>query len=493
VVQIIPTDTADVGDQAAIRTPPDMKATRWFTHQPNVTGEGIIASYGLRFWVLVLMIGAVSGAAAGALMQLLSLSEHLAYGYRTGSLLHGASAAPSWRRVAVLLAAAAIVIVGLSLLRRVPGSGASDVSDALWLRAGRVAVLPSVGRGVLSIITVGMGVSLGREAAPQVTGAAAASWLARRARLPTWQRRLLVAAGAGAGFAAVYNVPLGGALFAVEVLLGTLALPLVLPALAAALTATAVAWLMLGTHPAYHVPSYGMKASYIPWAAIIAPMIGLLSVGWSRLIALAAVSRPRRQARIAAPLIVFAGLGALSIPYPQLLGNGKDVVQLGLVGNLSLGTVVTLLALKPVVTVGCLGTGAPGGLFTPTLTVGVLFASATGLLWSHVWHGASPGGYALIGGAAFLAASMQAPLAGIVLSLELTRHLDALMVPTLLAVTEATIVARRFGAQSIYSARLRFDPEQAATATASAAAMLTLHALDDADLPHETTRSPSQA
>ena len=69
------------------------------------------------------------------------------------------------------------------------------------------------------------------------------------AQLPTWQRRLLVASGAGAGFAAVYNVPLGGALFALEVLLGTLALPLVLPALAVSVIATAVAWITLGTGP----------------------------------------------------------------------------------------------------------------------------------------------------------------------------------------------------------------------------------------------------
>ena len=73
------------------------------------------------------------------------------------------------------------------------------------------------------------------------------------AKLPLWQRRLLVASGAGAGFAAVYNVPLGGALLALEVMLGTLALPFVLPALLASLTATAVAWIFLGNHPLYYV------------------------------------------------------------------------------------------------------------------------------------------------------------------------------------------------------------------------------------------------
>ena len=104
---------------------------------------------------------------------------------------------------------------------------------------------------MLSIVTVGMGVSLGREGAPQLVG--------RRVReprrrsgpaLPVWQRRLLVAAGAGRRVRAVYNVPLGGALFALEVMLGTLALPLVLPALLMSLTATAVGWIFLGNQAA---------------------------------------------------------------------------------------------------------------------------------------------------------------------------------------------------------------------------------------------------
>lgn len=93
------------------------------------------------------------------------------------------------------------------------------------------------------------------------------------------------------------------------------------------------------------------------------------------------------------------------------------------------------------------------------------------------------GSYSLIGGGAFLAASMQGPLSGAVLVLELTRHFDALMVPTPIA------VARRFGAHSIYSARLRSDPALEVSPTASAAAIATLHALDEA-LPSDITRAP---
>jgi H+/Cl- antiporter ClcA len=83
------------------------------------------------------------------------------------------------------------------------------------------------------------------------------------------------------------------------------------------------------------------------------------------------------------------------------------VVELAIVGDLSMGLMAAPFALKPLATAACLGAGSPGGLFTPTLTVGVLFTGVAGIAWSHVWHGAAPGSYALIRGGAFLAAAMQ--------------------------------------------------------------------------------------
>lgn len=434
------------------------RARRWFSYQPNVTGRGIVAGYSGRFWALAVVMGVATGLAASALMGILRLTEHLAYGFRPGSFLTVAEAASGTRRLIVLLLAAPLLWVGAAVLRRLPSSGGSEVSEALWLHAGRLPLVASIGRGVLSIVTVGMGVSLGREAAPQLAGAALSSRLSDWAALPTWQRRLLVAAGAGAGFAAVYNVPLGGALFALEVLLGTLALPLVLPALLVSVTATAVAWIFLGTAHTYHMPDYNLHAAQLVWAAVFGPVLGLAAVGWSKAIELATRLRPTgRRGRILAPLIVFGTLGAVAIEYPQLLGNGKGAIQLAVLGSLSVGLTATLFVLKPLATASCLGAGAPGGLFTPTLTIGVLLTGLLAALWSEVWPHVVPASYSLIGGAAFLAAAMQGPLSAVVIVLELTRHFDELMVPTLLAVAEATIVARKLGAPSIYSARLRPD------------------------------------
>jgi CIC family chloride channel protein len=430
--------------------------------QPNVPGRGIVASYGPRFWALVVLIGLGAGLGGAALMELLKAVQHLAWSYPADRPLEGVGflaaverTSPE-RRVLVLLIGGVIAGVGALLLA---GSGAVDVSEALWLRKARLPLAASIARGIHSIVIVGLGASLGREAAPQQTGAALASSLSDWAGLPDWQRRLLVACGAGAGMAAVYNVPLGGALFALEVLLGTLTLPLVLPALATALIATAVAWIALPIRPVYIIPSYGVSASQVVWALIVGPIAGLASVAYVRLIARAHSLRPAGWMRVTAPIGVFAALGAVAIAYPQVLGNGRSVVQLSFVAALSVGLLAVLVVLKPLATAACLGSGAPGGLFTPTLCYGALLGGLLGYGWAQLWPGTPQGSYAIIGAAAVLGACMQGPLAAVVLLLELTHRTEGLMVPVLIAVVEATVLARRMGMPSIYSARLSI-PEQ---------------------------------
>ncbi len=409
--------------------------------------------------------GVVAGLGGALLMWILNQIAHLAWGHSSLSFLGGVERATPGHRVLVLVLAGVVAGLGGLAVRRLHGFGGAEVSDALWREEGRLAIGPSLGRGVLSVVIVALGASLGREAAPQLVGAATASGLSEKLGVPRWQRQVLVACGAGAGMAAVYNVPLGGALFALEVLLGTVTLPLVLPALATSLIATAVAWIYLPTGPTYLVPQYGIHASQIVWAAIVGPLAGLAAVGWVRLVATVHGLRPSAGwIRVAAPVVVLTSLGVIAIAYPQLLGNGKDTVQLAMLGLFGGGLLAVLAVLKPLVTAACLGSGAPGGLFTPTLAYGVLFGGLLGLGWTQLWPGSPDGSYAIIGGGAVLAAAMQGPLAAIVLMLELAHHIQNLAVPLLLAVTGATVVARVLGAPSIYSARLE-EPTGAQEAT----------------------------
>ena len=318
----------------------------------------------------------------------------------------------------------------------------------------------SAGTSVLSEIIVGLGASLGREAAPKLMGGVCGSVLATWSGLSVPQRRLLVACGAGAGLACVYNVPLGGALFTAEVLVGTVRLPVVLPALVCSSVATLVAWVYLPPHPTYAgLPEFAFHPSALVWALVAGPLIGLAGVAFVRLIGWVSCHQPTRPWwSLTAPLAAFAVLGALGLVFPQLYGNGKDMAEQALQGVGGLALFAAPFLLKPLVTAMCLGSGASGGLFTPTLSAGALLGALLGGAWSLLWPGTPVGAYALIGAAALIGAGMQAPLAGLVLVLELTHTGFDLMVPMILATALATAVARWVDGYSIYSARLAARP-----------------------------------
>lgn len=253
--------------------------------------------------------------------------------------------------------------------------------------------------------------------------------------------------------AAAYGVPLGGALFALEVLRGVLALRLILPALLASAIAAGVSWLVLPNAPTYSVPAFATSPSVVCWALIAGPIAGLVSIGYVHLVAWADQNKPTGWARIAAPVVALGLLGAASITYPQLLGNGKDIAQLAFGNQVAPLLLVVLCLLRPLATVMCLGSGVPGGLFTPSIALGALLGGVIGLAWSWMWPGVPPGLYAVLGAAAVLAATTHGPISAIVLMMEPTGRDRSFVLPLLLIVVTATVVARTLDARSIYDAR----------------------------------------
>jgi len=299
-----------------------------------------------------------------------------------------------------------------------------------------------------------MGASLGREGAPKQAGAVIANALADRTALSDERRRLLVACGAGAGMAAAYGVPLGGALFAVEVLRGVLALRLILPALLASAAAAGMAWLLaMPNEPTYLIPSFALSASVIVFSLIAGPLVGLASVGFVRLIEWADRHKPTGPMRLLAPIVALGVLGALSIPFPQLLGNGKDIAELAFTAQVAPALLLILAVLRPLAAALCMGSGVPGGLFTPSLATGALLGGALGAAWSGLWPGAPAGLYAILGAAALLAATTRGPVSSIILVMELTGRDRSFILPMVLIVVTATVVARTLDVRSIYDAR----------------------------------------
>jgi CIC family chloride channel protein len=252
-------------------------------------------------------------------------------------------------------------------------------------------------------------------------------------------------------------VPLGGALFALEVLRGALALRLVVPALAASLIAVKAASLVVPNEPLYAIPIYAVPADVYLWAVIASPFIGLGSVAFVRAIAWADRARPSGWRRLIAPPAVLVVVGLLSIDFPELLGNGQDLAQALFLHPLAPLALAALLLLRPLATVASAASGAPGGLFTPSLAAGALMGSALGALWLQVHPGGEIGLFALLGAGAMLSATTQGPLSSLVLMMELTGQARAFALPMLTAIIVATATSRLIERRSIYEARLTDD------------------------------------
>lgn len=435
-----------------------MPSGRGAMEQPNATHDGD-AALTPRFWFAVAITGVATGLLGDAMMAILFFAEHTAFGYQHGSFQVAVQHASGQRRVLVLALAGAFGGIAWYLLRRYTAGKSSDVDDALWAGSGHLSFRRSLGTSIISEIVVGMGASLGREAAPKLLGGASGSTLAGRFGLSPAQRRLLVACGAGAGLAAVYNVPLGGALFTAEILIGSITLPTVLPALACSAIATVTAWIYLPDHATYpDIPAYHTTARVIVWALLAGPVIGLLASAYLRLIGWISHHRIRGRAAIAAPLVAFTALGLVGLAYPELFGNGKGMAHQAFLGTGSLGLLLALAALKPLVTALCLASGASGGLLTPVMSTGAVLGGGLGILWSHAWPGSPIGAYALLGAAATIGAAMQAPITALALVLEFTHSGFDLLIPMLLATAIATAMTRHIDGYSIYTARLPADP-----------------------------------
>lgn len=413
------------------------------------------------FWLALLLTGAGTGAAAVALTQLLEVVQRAMWGGSGTDLLSAASQVGAWRHVAVLVGAGLVTGLGQIILKRLSSGNGIDTTAAIWFYAGRMPAWRTLGSAVLSVIIVGMGVSLGREGAPKQAGAVLANVFSDGVDLSDEQRRLLVACGAGAGMSAAYGVPLGGALFALEVMRGVLALRYVLPALFTSVVAAAVSWLVLPDAPTYIIPSFHNSASVMAWALVAGPIAGLASVGYVRLITWADHNRPEGWRRVLAPVVVFGALGAASIAFPQLLGNGHDVSQLAFAGQVAPWLLLILLVLRPLATVMSVRSGAPGGLFTPSLTVGALLGGLLGHVWSAFWPGVPPGMFALLGAGALLAATTQGPISTVVLLMEMTGRDRSFIAPLLLVVAAATLVSRSIESRSVYDARLTDEEVEA--------------------------------
>lgn len=411
------------------------------------------------FLLLVPVTGLVTGLAAVVLIRLIDFVQALFWG-QTGDVLSVAEGVTPSHRVLVLTLGGAALGLFLLLTRgKVQDYGTAGIIEAVTHGKGYLSFRSMAAEVPAIVLTVGSGGSLGREGSLLRAGATLGSWLGRRVHLAGNRLNVLVGCGFAAGIAAAYNAPIGGALFALEVILGNFALENFGPIVVASAMGTVVSRLLISAQPAYHPPPAAVMTS--GWEIGHHLALGIV-IGLGAILFISTLKTARGFfARLplplwAKPLLGFALVGVIGTSYPQVFGNGFGTVDLALRGAFPLALVLVLPVVKVAATAITRGSGGAGGLFTPTLFLGAMVGSAYGT-WIHALFpetSADPGAYALVGMGAMLAGTTQAPLTAILMIFELTGDYPIIL-PLMLACTTAVLTARLLGFESIYTQPLR--------------------------------------
>ena len=394
-----------------------------------------------------IVVGIGSGLSGMLLVYLLHYVQHLSFGYSLDLIisrehfLSGVTAASPLRRVIVLSTCGVIAGLGWWAIYRLTNPPIS-ITEAIKTDPSRMPRLTTLLHALLQIITVAMGSPLGREVAPREVSAIFASWCSSKIGLSLNEAKILTACGAGAGLAAVYNVPLGGAVFTLEVLLCHFNGSAVLLAFLSSIIAVLVARLGLGNFSEYHIHPLTSNASLVMWAIITSPVFGIMAYWFSR-----GATYMSRQVKHNWQVPVFCLfnffiIGILAIYFPALLGNGRSPTQMEFSNAIGFELSATLLLLRVLITWSSLRAGAHGGILTPSLANGALLAVVLGEIWLLFSTGTDLSAFAIVGAAAFLAAAQKMPLTAIILIFEFTKVSFSFLLPVTCAVIGAVTICR---------------------------------------------------
>lgn len=392
-----------------------------------------------RLAVAIVLTGLATGLSVLALVALVHGVEHAVFGRGRGPFLDGLTMpAQRWLPFATVTAAGVVGAVGWYALRRWgrPLASVEEGVDGRRMPAAETALDVA-----LQVLGVALGASIGKEVAPRELAAMVTSKVVAVLGLDVRWRRILIASAAGAGLAAVYNVPYGGAMFALELLLGEFRVATVVPALAVSSIAVLVSRPLVDYQSLYTLPPVRVTTSLLVASAVIGPLLGVVAAGFLAATRRAATHRPAGRRMLVVMPVVYAAVGATGVAFPLVLGNGRSLAQAGFDATEVAGMLVLLAALKFAATSAIIGSGAVGGTLQPSVAMGAALGSAAAMGWRGFWPGTTPTELAVVGAAAFLAATMRAPLTAIALVSEFAGVGPALFIPIFIAVAGALAAA----------------------------------------------------
>ncbi len=385
----------------------------------------------------------------------------------------------------IITPALGAVIISFMVVTYAPeakGHGVPEVMASYTFEGGRIRMRVPVIKAISSAFSIGSGGSCGREGPIAQIGAGLGSALAEKLNLGRTETRTLLVCGLSSGIAATFNAPLGGALFGIEIVAGTIIGFALLPVILSSVVATAVATLILGPKPSFISPTFVLgNPIELVFYLVLGVALGIASVVWMRgFYFIEDLFERIRTSKYAIPVIgaLLTGVvGVLAIqlesslgytgvyepgepPFPSIMGSGYSFINASLAGGVALAALASISLLKGFATSFTLGSGGSGGVFAPTLFIGaglggaigsvvVMFVPATVISDPIAFTGA----FALVGMAALFAGTARAPITCIVMLMEMT--LDYTMIlPLMIAVSASYLVSSIIEEQSIYTLKL---------------------------------------
>jgi CIC family chloride channel protein len=407
----------------------------------------------MRFYIA--LIGVSVGAAGFAIAFRATVTFVFHHWYGQASVLEAFQELPIALRI-LLPAAGGLGAGAVSLIasRGRGGAGVSDVMEAVVLGDRPISLTNTGWRALGSWLAFTSGGSIGREGPLIQFGGALGSFVGQQFEITPLRRRALIGAGTAAGFAAAYNTPFAAVLFVTSVVVGVEALGVVMPAMIASVIATALTRAAVGEGPLYGEHVFQLVSQ---WELTLHLAVGAIGgvVAVAFMVTLRGSENLFRRLPIARPFSAASGgaiVGLIACWLPEVTGNGQEAALRILDSPVTMPFLGVLLIGKIVATASSVGSGSPGGVFTPSLVIG----AATGALVHAIAATVAPsahlgasGGYALVGMAAVVAATTHAPMMAAVLVFELTGDY-AIALPLLVATSAATAVARFLLPESIY-------------------------------------------
>ena len=399
------------------------------------------------------LIGFVGGISTFLFRQANILLKYLLTGQSIDIVAIAKSLTPEIR---VLIPTVGGFLAGLVLLLSVKvfkGMRSQEYLEVIRLGDGVISIRPTLMKLLSSLLSISSGASVGREGGMVQMSALFASSIGRFFNFSKPKLRLLVACGCAAGLASAYNTPLAGAVFIAEIVMQSISIEVLGPLIVSAVVATITIRHWIGMSPIFTLPAFNTSIH-----VEVLPVLGLgLVVGFLSPVFLFFLEHIRKLfQKVNLPLPISLALGGLavgviSLDMPDVWGNGHAVIENLLNQQESVSFVWQLLLLKLLATLIVVGSGAVGGVFTPTLVLG----STVGWLYSYHLHSLFPSiqtenvVYAVLGMGAFLAGTTHAPLMAVLMIFEMT--LDGnLLFPLILVVMFARYISVVIRSKSIY-------------------------------------------